>query len=188
MKKNQDHQVDRIGDQLEGKTIALAITGGIAAIETPKIARHLRRYGATVNAYMTPSALKFVGRASLEWATERSVVVELSGLAEHICKEDMVVVAPATMNTINKIFNGVADNNVTSLVASALGSDIPVYLAPTMHESLYNNPFFKKNLSQAEEYGITLVEPRGGEGKAKMPLTETLVNEVIKYFGGEDGS
>jgi len=180
--KNEDLQVEVLGDCLKGKRIGLCISGGIAAIETPKIARHLRRYGAEVTAYVTPNALKFIGETSLEWATEKQIVKELSGKAEHICLEDFLIVAPATMNTINKIFAGMGDNSVTTLVASALGKKVPVYLAPSMHDSLYKNPFLQENLKKAGEYGMNIIEPRFSEGKAKIASTSSIVSEVIKYF------
>ena len=178
----EDLQVEKIGGELEGKVIALCVTGGIAAIETPKIARQLRRHGAEVKAYATSNALKFIGEASLEWATEKPVVNELTGLAEHICKEDLVLMAPATLNTINKIFYGIADNSVTSLVASALGMKKPVYLAPSMHMSLYENPVLQENLKKANEYGIKIIEPRFWENKAKIADTRKIVNEIVSYF------
>jgi phosphopantothenoylcysteine decarboxylase/phosphopantothenate--cysteine ligase len=108
----------------------------------------------------------------------------LTGKAEHICLEDLVLVAPATLNTLNKVMAGIADNNVTCLIASALGKNTPVYLAPTMHISLYNNPFFQKNLKEAEKYGLKIIPPRFGENKAKIPKTAFLVKEVINYFEG----
>ena len=179
---NEDLKVESRGKDLEGKSIALCITGGIAAIETPKIARQLRRYGAEVYPYATPSALKFIGETSLEWATEKKVTHELSGLAEHICIEDLVLIVPTTLNTYNKIVLGIADNIVTSLVASALGMKKPVYVVPTMHESLYNNPIFRENLAKAERYGISIIEPRFSEGKAKIPSLNIIVKEVREYF------
>jgi len=178
---NKDLQVDKIGSDLEEISIALCVSGGIAAIETPKLARQFRRYGANVKAYMTPNASKFIGSVALEWATENPIVEELSGKSEHIAVEDIIVVAPATLNTINKIFSGIADNNVTTLIASALGQKKPVYIVPTMHESLYNNPFFQKNISLAEEYGIIIIPPRISEGKIKIPHTRDIVNTIIKY-------
>jgi phosphopantothenoylcysteine decarboxylase/phosphopantothenate--cysteine ligase len=178
--KNQDLKVELIGDYLKGKSIALCVTGGIAAIESPKIARHLRRYGATVKAYTTQEALKFVGKASLEWGTDQGVVSELSGRAEHICLEDLVLVAPATLNTINKICSGIADNAVTALVASALGMKKPVYLVPTMHNSLFDNPFFQENLAKAGKYGISVLAPRVEEGKRKMPGIDEIAVQVAR--------
>lgn len=177
---NDDLQVERLGNNLQGKSVALCVTGGIASIETPKLARHLRRYGANVTAYMTASANKFIGKASLEWATGKPVVDSLSGLAEHICLEDLVLVAPATLNSINKVFSGIADSPVTTLISSALGKRVPVYLAPTMHESMYNNPILRKNLSSAAEYGISIIPPRLSEGKAKLPKLEAIVAEVCR--------
>jgi len=178
--KDQDLRVEKIGDYLQDKSIALCVTGGIAAIEAPKIARHLRRYGANVKVYATQEALKFVGKASLEWGSENDVITELSGRAEHICLEDLVLVAPATLNTINKIFAGIADNPVTALTASALGMKKPVYLAPTMHDSLYDNPFLQQNLPKAESYGIHLLEPRHEEGKRKMPSIDEIAAKMTR--------
>jgi len=180
IESNEDLKVDTAGDYLQDKNIALCITGGIAAIETPKIVRHLRRYGANVKAYMTTEAQKFVGVDALRWATEQEVITKLSGSSEHISNDDLILVAPATTNTINKIFYGIADNSVTTLVASALGMNKKILLAPTMHESLYKNPFLQENLNRAEQYGIGIIEPRIGEGKAKIPKLETIVAEVSR--------
>ncbi len=179
-KKNEDLQVQTIGNYLQGKSIALCVTGGIAAIETPKLARQLRRYGAVVHAYATHTALQFVGEAALEWGTGNKVVTELSGLAEHICIDDLVLVAPATLNTINGVFSGAADNVVTTLISSALGKGTPVYMTPTMHESMYKNPFLQKNLGAAIDYGIHIIKPRMDEGKAKIPKIDTIVAEVCR--------
>ncbi len=179
-KINEDTQVTKVAEYLNGKNIALCVTGGIAAIETPKIARQLRRYGANVKAYTTLEAEKFIGLTSLEWGTGKAVVSKLSGASEHICREDLVLVAPATTNTINKIFCGIADNSVTTLVASALGQNKPVLIALTMHESLYNNPILQKNLAQAESYGIGIINPRISEGKAKIAQLDEIVANVSK--------
>jgi phosphopantothenoylcysteine decarboxylase / phosphopantothenate---cysteine ligase len=179
---NDDLKVEMINDELKGRYIGLCVTGGIAAIETPKIARMLRRYGAEVTAYVTPNANKFIGKASLEWATEKAVVEELSGLAEHICKEDLVLVAPATTNTINKMFYGIADNSVTTLLASALGKKVPVYIAPCMHISLYDNPILQENMKKAGNYGVKIIPPRFSESKAKIANTRTIIQEVRDYF------
>ncbi len=166
---NKDLQVEKIGNYLDNKNIAICVTGGIAAIETPKIARMLRRYGADVYAYMTPAAQKIITPIPLEWATENEVVTELSGLAEHIREYDSLLVAPATLNTIGQIANGLADNVVTSLVASAFGRGTPIYLAPTMHESLEANPTYQKNLETLIQYdNINIIKPRVSEGKSKI--------------------
>ena len=180
--RNEDLKVEIISDALKGVKIGLCITGGIAALESYKIARHLRRHGADVTAYMTPCALKFLTPMALEWATEKDVITEMSGRAEHICLEDLIVIAPATLNTINKIFAGIGDNIVTTLVASALGKKVPVYIAPCMHDSLYKNPIFQDNLKKSEEYRIKVIEPRFSENKAKIANLMTITDSVLKYF------
>jgi phosphopantothenoylcysteine decarboxylase/phosphopantothenate--cysteine ligase len=108
-------------------------------------------------------------------------VKELSGRAEHICLEDIILVAPATLNTINKFAAGIADNPVTALLASALGKGTPIYLAPSMHETLYKNPIFQKNMQELSKYRVKIIQPRFDEGKAKIAKTDTIVNEIIGF-------
>lgn len=176
-----DLQVEKIGKHLDGRRITICVTGGIAAIETPKIARQLRRYGAEVKAIMTPSAEKIITSLTLEWATGNPVITDLSGKAEHIELSDLVLIAPATLNTINKIAYGIADNSATTTIASAMGRETPVVIAPTMHESLYNNPILQETLQKLQNYeNIKIIPPRMGEGKAKIAKNETIVVETIR--------
>ena len=79
-----DHEVPRDGDSLDGVRVALMVTGGIAAMKAPMVARALRRQGATVTAFATTEALRYVGRDALAWACDRPVVVELTADAEHL--------------------------------------------------------------------------------------------------------
>lgn len=187
---NDDLQVDRVGDRLEGRTVALCVTGGIAAVESVKLIRHLRREGAQVNVYATPDALKFVGRSALEWAAAKPIVSELSGLAEHICTEDLVLIAPATINTVNAIGAGIADNAVTTLVASALGLQTPIVIAPTGHGSLWENPIFQRNLEHLPQLApsIRFVSPKFDEGKAKLPELSEILGIVVQEAKGFNGA
>ncbi|MDF1824094.1 MAG: flavoprotein [Verrucomicrobiales bacterium] len=181
---NDDLQVESVGDRLEGKTVALCVTGGIASVESVKLIRHFRREGAEVNVFATPEALKFIGKAALEWAAAKPVITELSGLAEHICTQDIVVIAPATINTVNAIAAGIAGNVVTTLVASALGQKTPVLIAATGHHSLYENPIFQRNLKELPKVApaITFIPPKMEEGKAKLPELKQIVEASIASF------
>jgi phosphopantothenoylcysteine decarboxylase/phosphopantothenate--cysteine ligase len=107
---NNDLNVDIISNELSGKNVAFCVTGLIAAIESPKIIRQLRRFGANVNVYMTDAAKNFITEMSLEWASGNRVLSEMTGLSEHICFEDIVLVAPCTSNTLYKIKNNISDN------------------------------------------------------------------------------
>ncbi|MEM3521664.1 MAG: flavoprotein, partial [Candidatus Bathyarchaeia archaeon] len=94
------------GDELKGKKIVLCITGSVAAIESPKIARELMRHGAEVFTIMSKMAKRIIHPYLMEWATGNPVVLELTGKIEHVSllnKADLVLIAPATANTINKI-------------------------------------------------------------------------------------
>lgn len=186
MKINEDLQVNAKSNCLEGKTIAVCVTGGIAAIEAPKLIRELRRFGAEVSVYTTPTATRFIGIDALEWASGTPVISGLSGLAEHICQEDLVLVAPAVFNTINKICNGIADNSVTTLMASALGKKTPILFVPTMHESMYQNPILKESLEKAQKWGIQVIPPLEEEGKAKFPAIETIVAQVARSLSSSN--
>ncbi|MEM1658764.1 MAG: bifunctional phosphopantothenoylcysteine decarboxylase/phosphopantothenate--cysteine ligase CoaBC [Candidatus Jordarchaeales archaeon] len=174
---------------LKGKKIALCITGSVAAVECPIIARELMRHGAEVYAVMTPAATKLISPALMEWATGNPVVTELTGMVEHISLAgehpnavSLVLVAPATANTISKIAYGIDDTPVTTVVTTAIGARIPVVVVPAMHESMYRHPIILENLKRLERYGIEVIGPRFEEGKAKMAHINTIIARVIEIL------
>src|SRR5437016_8523574 len=97
---SDDLQVEPVSDHLAGRTVALCVAGGIAAIESPRVARALRRHGATVRGLMTEAATRFITPLSLEWGTGRPVTTALSGAVEHIATDQAIVVAPANLDII----------------------------------------------------------------------------------------
>src|SRR3989338_5030888 len=176
---NSDLAVQIKSGVLSEKRIALCVTGSIAAVETVKLARELRRYGASVFATLTPSAEKFITPLALQWATQQKVVTHLSGGEGHFTHEDLFLVPPATLHTINKMVLGLADNPVTTTLASAWGQGIPIVFVPTMHDSLAQNPVLKKNISfLKKEKNIYFIEPIHEESKEKFADPETIVSEV----------
>ena len=122
-----------------------------------------------------------MGRSALEWAAAKPIVSELAGLAEHISTEDLVLIAPATINTVNAIGAGIADNAVTTLVASALGLQTPIVIAATGHGSLWENPIFQRNLEQLPQLmpNVMFLGPKFEEGKAKLPELSLIVEKTI---------
>ena len=174
-----DLSVDQKSDLLKNQRIALGVTGSIAAVETIKLARELRRHGAHVKAYLSKGGAQFVTPLSLEWGTANPVVHELSGSAEHIAECDLVLIAPASFQTINKIAQGMADTPVTTLVQSAWGMNLPIVGVPTMHASLWENPVFQKNMAfLKEQKNFYILDPVWEEGKAKLLSTEEIVARV----------
>jgi phosphopantothenoylcysteine decarboxylase/phosphopantothenate--cysteine ligase len=175
------------GNELSGKSIILCVTGSVAAVKSPEIARELMRHGAEVYPVMTASAQKIINPNLLEWATGNSVITELTGKVEHVAlagdhqwKADLVLVAPATANTISKIACGIDDTPVTSVVSTAFGSDIPIIIVPAMHESMYKHPIIAENIEKLKSLGVEFVGPKIEEGKAKIADTEDIVNAVIR--------
>ncbi|MEA2054539.1 MAG: bifunctional phosphopantothenoylcysteine decarboxylase/phosphopantothenate--cysteine ligase CoaBC [Candidatus Thermoplasmatota archaeon] len=179
--------------KLEGKIIILAVTGSIAAVETIKLARELIRNGAKVVPVMSESACKIIHPHALEFATGEKPITELSGKVEHIlyCGErekraDLLLIAPCTANTISKIALGIDDTSVTTFATTAVGSKMPIVVVPVMHSSMYDNPFVVDNIGKCMEEGITIVEPRMEEGKAKIAENDEIVETVIQILGKND--
>ncbi len=175
-----DHDVPRASDRLSGRRIALLVTGGIAAMKTPEIARGLRRHGAHVTAFASEDALRYVAREALEWATLGPVITGLTWQAEHLTDGDpfdAYLVAPATHSTIAKMAHGIGDTVVTSTLISALGrmerGQAQVLVAPTMHGTMHNAQLVD-NARRLAAQGVHMIRPRDAYGKHNLPDTETL--------------
>ena len=173
--------------ELLGKSIVLCVTGSVAAIRSPDIARELMRFGADVYVVMTKMAEHVVHPDMLHWSTGNPVVTDLTGSIEHVQyggehKEhaDLILVAPSTANTIGKVAAGIDDTPVTTLLTTAIGAGIPVIIAPAMHASMYKHPIVNENIRKLQSIGVEILMPRFEEGKAKIPGTEEIVAAVIK--------
>lgn len=178
---------------LEGRKVALGICGSVAAVKSPEIARELMRHGADVWALMTESAQQLITPQLMEWATGNPVVTELTGKIEHVALgiappggADLVLIAPATANTIGKMAAGIDDTPVTSLATTAIGAGVPIVLVPAMHGSMYDHPIVSENLKKLASLGIKIVEPQVTEEKAKIADTEVIVEAVIATLGKRD--
>src|SRR2546425_3323749 len=177
------------GRELAGKKIALLVTSSVASFKAPEIARELMRHGADVHPVTSPFTEKMIGADLLEWATGNPVVTHLTGNLKHMGlgekgegHADIVLIAPATANTIGKLASGIDDTPVTTVAATAIGSRIPVMIAPAMHEPLYDHPIVRENISRLKQIGVEFIEPEVSEGKAKIASTEKIVRSVIERF------
>jgi phosphopantothenoylcysteine decarboxylase/phosphopantothenate--cysteine ligase len=174
---------------LRGKSIVLALSGGISIYRVPDVARELIRHGAHVTTFMSREARKLLSPRIMEWATGGAVYVELSGYAEHvnICSSaDAVVFIPATANTIGKLANGIADTPITLCGMTALGAGKPVLIVPAMNESMWRNPIVRANVDRLRDLGIGFVEPVVEEGKAKLAPIDEVVDSVIDMLAPKD--
>ncbi|MCK4428857.1 MAG: bifunctional phosphopantothenoylcysteine decarboxylase/phosphopantothenate--cysteine ligase CoaBC, partial [Candidatus Aenigmarchaeota archaeon] len=143
------------------------------------IVKGLRQHGAEVVIYATKNALKYIGKMTLEHATGNKVILKLSENSEHLWEYNAYIVAPATLNTINKMANGIADNAVATTLSAALGrvqkGKTKILVAPAMHGEMYENPALKKNIEFLKSVGVKFIEPKHEEGKAKLADAESIV-------------
>lgn len=146
--------------------IVVGITGGIAAYKAPELVRLLVKAGHEVRCAATEHALEFVTRVTLETVSQNPLYSDLfaSGRTEHISLKDwadLVVVAPATANTIGKIASGIADDALSTLLL-AMATE-RVLLAPAMNCQMWAHPAVQRNIATLHSWGIRTVGPAEGE-------------------------
>jgi len=194
MKKNNFQHpskdiIEGKGTILKGKTICMCLTGSVAVISSPIVARELMRMGADVICVMSKAATELINPSLMEWATGNTVITKLTGAVEHVYlagerprsvgKADLILICPATANTISKIANGIDDTPVTTVASTAFGSSIPIVIVPAMHESMYKHPILEQNEMKLRNCGVDILGPRISEGKAKIARIDDIIDRVI---------
>lgn len=178
---------------LKDKTILLIITGGVAAYKSLELIRLLKKQGATVNAILTKSGQEFITPLAVSSLSETPTYTELFDLKDetemgHIRlsrEADIVLVAPATANTIAKIAHGIADDLAS---ATLLATDKQVLVAPAMNPMMWKNPATQANLATLKSRNITILEPNSGEmacgeiGQGRMQEPEELLQAITKHL------
>jgi phosphopantothenoylcysteine decarboxylase/phosphopantothenate--cysteine ligase len=180
---------------LQGKSVLLGVTGGIAAYKAAQLCSQLVQHGAMVDVIMTEAACHFVSPLTFQALTHRPVVTEMfSLLAEteigHVTlagRADLLVIAPATANTIAKLAAGMADNMLTT---TALATDAPIVLAPAMESHMWSNPLTHQNLDRlCALRNVTVVGPgvgrlaSGASGPGRMSEPETMLDSCRWALG-----
>ncbi len=174
---------------LSGKTILLGITGGIAAYKMCELIRMYKRANANVLVVCTPNALNFVTKLTLQNLSQNDVAVEEFDVKdfkpEHISyadSADIMVIAPATANTISKIATGVCDNLLTSI---ACAFTKPVIIAPAMNCNMWENPVLQENLYKLH---YEILEPESGflacgyEGKGRLCSLDKIFDKTVELL------
>jgi len=180
-------------NKLKGRKIVLGVTGSIAAVETVKLCRELIRNGAEVHVVMSKDAQTIIHPWALEFATGKPVTIEIDGRVQHVAfcgdvpdKADLLLIAPATANTISKIACGIDDTSVTTFATTALGSKIPMIVVPAMHGTMLAHSILQKNIERLRSIGVLVLTPKTDESKAKMPSIDYIVSSVISAVGKRD--
>ena len=130
---------------------------------------------------MSDAACEIIHPNAMEFATGQEVVTKLTGKVEHVkySQEDLILVAPATANTISKFAHKISDNPISTLLITAYGHDTPIIFVPSMHDSMYNA--IKGNIDMIKNEGSAkFIKPRMDEGKAKFPSKDDIVLESLR--------
>jgi phosphopantothenoylcysteine decarboxylase / phosphopantothenate---cysteine ligase len=179
-----------------GKKIVICITGSVAAYRAIELTRLLIRHGAEVFPVMSKNSSvsgRLLTKDIMKWASGNKVVTKLTANLEHIFladykMSDLILVYPCTANTIGKMANGIDDTPVTSILSVALGSKIPIFIAPAMHKSMYFNTFITTNIQSLKKHGVQFIDPLISENKAKLAEPEDVLRVISYMFNKHRGS
>jgi phosphopantothenoylcysteine decarboxylase / phosphopantothenate---cysteine ligase len=176
-----------LGNILKDKKIVLCVCGSVAAYKAIDFARLLIRHGANVVPVISNSATMLLHPNYLKWATGNEVVTKLTADMEHIKladfkKSDLIILYPCTANTIGKFANGIDDTSITSILSVGLGSKIPIFIAPAMHEAMYYNQLIIENILKLKKLGVIFLDPEIIEGKAKILQPDKALKSVLEFF------
>ena len=178
---------------LNGKKILLIICGGIAAYKSLEVIRLLRKSGSSVKTILTKNAKNFITPLSVASLSQEKVYTDLfnsdnESEMDHISLSrwsDLILITPATANTISKISFGLSDDLASTVV---FASDKKIFIAPAMNVRMWEHQSNKENLKKLINFGHEIIGPEIGEmacgeyGMGKMSEPETIINHINNYF------
>ncbi len=183
---------------LEDRRVLLGVCGGIAAYKSAELTRALVREGARVQVVMTEAATRLVQPLTFEVLSTRPVACDMWQTApgtriqhtDHGRQSDLIIIAPATANTIGRIAGGLADNLLTSLV---MASRTPVLLAPAMNVEMWSNPLVQENLARLTNLArYHVVPPESGElacgvdGAGRLAPIDQIMDDARRLLSPQD--
>ncbi len=175
---------------LQGKTVLLGVSGGIAAYKMANVARMLKKMHCNVHVLMTENATNFITATTFETLTGNKCLIDtfdrnFEFSVEHVAlakQADLVLIAPATANVIGKIAGGIADDMLTTTV---MACTCKILIAPAMNHHMYHNPIVQDNLQKLKRFAYEMILPdtgmlaNGDIGDGKLPAEEVLVEHVV---------
>jgi phosphopantothenoylcysteine decarboxylase/phosphopantothenate--cysteine ligase len=181
-------------EKIQNINILLGVSGGIAAYKSVDLASKLTGFGAKVRTVMTENAQKFVQPKSFEslcrqrvyttlWTSNEKFTSNHTGFIEWA---DILVIAPATANTIGKIANGIYDDLLTTTVCACWNK--PVIIAPSMNDNMWANPAVQKNIKTLKDFNFKIAGPAEGSlacgttGKGRMLEPQQIIDEIVKHI------
>jgi len=183
-----DHEADIPPSVLQGRSIVVAVCGGIAAFKVAQVVSALAQRGAVVDVAMTAAARKFVTPLTFATLSGRPVFKGTfshdAAHTQHIAiteKADLMLVAPATSNIIAKVACGLCDDLVSLMISAA---PCPVVFAPAMNNRMWENPIARENREKLAKHGYKFIEPAEGWlacrnlGAGRLAEPEKILSEI----------
>ncbi len=177
------------------KTVLIGITGGIAAYKICELIRMYKRNNFNVKVIVTKNALNFVTELTLATLSQNEVYCDNFDMKEYkpehisLCDEgDILVIAPASANTISKIANGICDNLLTSI---ACAFNKPIVIAPAMNTNMWNNKFVQENIQKLKDNDYKIVEPETGylacgtEGAGRLCALDKIYDKTVEILNAD---
>ena len=176
-----DRGVDIKGNSLDGMTILLGITGGIAAVDSVRLSRELRRHGAKVKVLMTHSAQQVITPLALKWASAGEVITSWESEMKQLDDVDAILVSPASRNFLASAVHGLMYNPLLMAISAGRARNTPIFCVPSMHEDLAEDPVTDDLVDKIRMQGLEIFWGPHEEGKKKTPSHEEIVAR-LGYF------
>lgn len=176
MSDTSDIGVDVATDALDDKHILVAISGGIAVVDSVRLLRELRRHGAQITVVMTHSAQQIISPLAIEWASQSQVITDWDSDMAQLDLVDAVLVCPATRHTIGCHIHGILDTPMQMALTAARGRKLPMLFIPSMHNSLSEDIVTEDLCEELENFGHQVFWGEEQEGRRKQP-------DVVQIIG-----
>jgi len=174
----KDTGVEILSSSLDGKSILVIVSGGIAAVESVRLCREFRRHSAKLTIMMSKEAEKIISPLALSWASGQKVITDWQPEMKQLDGFDIVLVAPATRNTISKHIHGIMDSPIMMALSAARGNKTPIVFVPSMHQDLFDDPVTTELLDQIILEGNYYFVDREKEGRRKQPSPVVIVSKL----------
>ncbi len=184
----RDVDVVETSHSLVNRRVIFGITGGIAACESVRIAREIRRHGTTPDVYMTDSATRIISKLAVEWGAQSQVHNQWTSEMSQLEAVDSILICPASRNFIARFVYGMMDHPLLMACTAARSRGIPIILVPSMHNDLFDDPVTNDLCEKARELGATIILGENEEGRIKQPEPKQVVAELCHYTNKHSSS
>jgi len=177
----RDTDVAVTGTSLRDRHVVLGVTGGIAAVETVRLARELRREGANLTVIMTPSAQRILTPLAVRWASQAEVITDWDGDLSVLNHADGVLVAPATRDVMASHLHGLQHGPLMMALSVARSRGTPLMMVPSMHVDLAQDPVTDDVVEDLRKQRVHVIWGPEEEGKRKTPSVEEMVAQFAHH-------